>query len=255
MGYAGDALNLLLLDPEEAGTTGETVLADRRARHLIGVLAVAPGATLRAAIVGGALGTATVLAVDAGAAPRVTVRFVATGEAPPPAVGVDLIVAVPRPKVLSRVVQIAAAFGVGAIHLTRSWRVDKAYMSSPRLAPDALALDARLGAEQGGAPRLPAVTVHDRFMAMLEAVPTRPRSIVLHPRDAAPIERALAPGVATPVLAAIGPEGGWIDREVATFVDRGFTVVGIARPVLRVEAAVAALLGQAALLARLTSAG
>ena len=248
-------MNLLLLDRDETDTAGgPTVLAGRRARHLIDVLGVAPGAALRAAIVGGPLGTATVVAVEPGAAPRVTVQFVATGDAPPPAVAVDLIVAVPRPKVLSRVVQIAAAFGVGAIHLTRSWRVDKAYMSSPRLAPDALALDARLGAEQGGAPRLPAVTVHDRFMAMLDAVPRRPRSIVLHPRDAAPIEAALAPGVATPVLAAIGPEGGWIDREVATFVDRGFTVVEIARPVLRVEAAVAALLGQAALLARLTAA-
>jgi RsmE family RNA methyltransferase len=232
----------------------ETTLTGRRARHLIGVLAVAPGAALRAAIVGGPLGTATVLAVDAGGEPRVTVRFAATGEPPPPVVAIDLIVAVPRPKVLSRVVQIAAAFGVGAIHLTRSWRVDKAYMSSPRLAPDALALDARLGAEQGGSARLPAITVHDRFMAMLAAVPPRPRAIVLHPRDARPVEAALAPGVATPIVAAIGPEGGWIDREVATFVEHGFTVVEIARPVLRVEAAVAALLGQAALLARLSPA-
>jgi RsmE family RNA methyltransferase len=200
------------------------------------------------------LGTATVLAADTRAAgPRVVVRFAATGPAPPPAVAVDLIVAVPRPKVLSRVIQLAAAFGVEAIHLTRSWRVDKAYLGSPRLAPDALALDARIGAEQGGTPRLPSITVHDRFVTMLDRVAPRPRSIVAHPRDAAPVERALAPGVATPVLAAIGPEGGWIEREVATFVARGFTVVEIARPVLRVEAAVAALLGQAALLARLTA--
>ena len=49
---------------------------------------------------------------------------------------------------------------------------------------------------------------------------------------------------------AIGPEGGWIQREVDTFAARGFTPVSLGTPILRVEAAVAALLGQIALLAR-----
>jgi RsmE family RNA methyltransferase len=157
----------------------------------------------------------------------------------------------PRPKVLSRVIQIAAAFGVEAIHLTRSWRVDKAYLDSPRLAPDALALDARLGAEQGATTHLPAITRYERFMTMIEAVPRRPHMIALHPIGARPIEAVIAPGSGAAVIAAIGPEGGWIERELTTFVDRGFAVVELARPILRVEAAIAALLGQLVLLGRL----
>jgi RsmE family RNA methyltransferase len=75
---------------------------------------------------------------------------------------------------------------------------------------------------------------------------------VLHPAPAAtPIEHALLPGDPSPVVAAIGPEGGWIERELATFVDRGYRVVELGRPILRVEAAIAALLGQITLLARL----
>jgi RsmE family RNA methyltransferase len=212
------------------------------------VLGVAPVAELRAGVIGGPVGTATVVGVSHSR--EVIVRFTPTGPAPPP-LAIDLIVAVPRPKVLSRVVQVAAAFGVASIHLTRSWRVDKAYLASPRLHADALALDARLGAEQGSTTHLPSIVRHDRFMAMIDAVPLHPRRIVAHVANAVPVEAAVPAGDPSPLVAAIGPEGGWIEREVATFVDRGYAVVEIAKPILRVESAVAALFGQLALLARL----
>jgi 16S rRNA (uracil1498-N3)-methyltransferase len=65
------------------------------------------------------------------------------------------------------------------------------------------------------------------------------------------LERALAPGDARPVLIAIGPEGGWIDRELDSFAARGFTAVRLGAPILRVEAAVTAALAQITLLRRL----
>jgi RsmE family RNA methyltransferase len=250
----GSDLNLLLLEPGEAsGDT--TTLVGRRADHLRDVLGVAPGAIVRAGIVGGAIGDATVLAVDA-AAGAVTIQFAATGD-PPPGMPVDIILAVPRPKVLARTIRIAASFGVAAIHLTRSWRVDKAYLSSPRLAPDVLAADARLGAEQGATTRLPTITFAARFVELLErnaALPAGARGVVAHTRGerSVPIERALVPGVRTPVILAIGPEGGWIDREVDSFVDRGYTIVQLAPAILVVEAAVSAALAQIALLFRTT---
>jgi len=97
-------------------------------------------------------------------------------------------------------------------------------------------------------------------MTMLASVPRRDQAIALHP-GGVPIEailRRLRGGTSAPtatsapfsVIAAIGPERGWVDREVATFVERGFAVVDIGGPILRVEAAVAALLGQLLLLLR-----
>jgi RsmE family RNA methyltransferase len=82
-------------------------------------------------------------------------------------------------------------------------------------------------------------------------VPTAPARadgvhLVAHP-GAQPIERATLGG---PTVIAIGPEGGWIQREVDTFVARGFQPVSLGTSVLRVEAAVASALGQLALLAR-----
>jgi len=68
--------------------------------------------------------------------------------------------------------------------------------------------------------------------------------LIAHP-GAPPLDRM--PG---DVVLAIGPEGGWIDRELETFIARGFRPFSIGTGILRSEAAVAAALGQLALLER-----
>jgi RsmE family RNA methyltransferase len=94
-------------------------------------------------------------------------------------------------------------------------------------------------------------------MALLDARWPGPPAVKLiaHP-DAPPIEHAvmqLGPplAAAAPLALAIGPEGGWIARELDTFVERGFVAVSLGAPILRVETAVAAALGQLLVLRRL----
>ncbi|HEY3804998.1 MAG TPA: RsmE family RNA methyltransferase [Kofleriaceae bacterium] len=237
-------MNLLLLEVGELADDGTCVLRDRRAQHLKAVLGVAPGSIVRAGVLGGAIGTAEVLADDGDA---LTLRVTATERAREP-LAVDLILAVPRPKVLARVIETCAAFGVRRIELTNAWRVDKSYLRSPKLLPDALAHAARLGAEQGATTHVPEIRVHERFMTMLDDPFEPALKLVAHP-GSAPIERAIV-GPPLPCVLAIGPEGGWIERELATLVDRGFVACAIGAPILRVEAAVSAALGQLLLLSR-----
>jgi RsmE family RNA methyltransferase len=237
-------VNLLLLEVGELADDGTCVLRDRRAQHLKAVLGVAPGSIVRAGVLGGAIGTAEVLADDGDA---LTLRVTATERAREP-LAVDLILAVPRPKVLARVIETCAAFGVRRIELTNAWRVDKSYLRSPKLLPDALAHAARLGAEQGATTHVPEIRVHERFMTMLDDPFEPALKLVAHP-GSAPIERAIV-GPPLPCVLAIGPEGGWIERELATLVDRGFVACAIGAPILRVEAAVSAALGQLLLLSR-----
>jgi 16S rRNA (uracil1498-N3)-methyltransferase len=312
-------VNLLLVDPAELAGDATCTLRDRRALHLRTVLGASVGAQVRAGVIGGGIGTALVLADDGAA---ITLQLAITDPAPAP-LPIELVLAIPRPKVLTRVIEAAAAFGVARIELTNAWRVDKSYLHSPRLASDALALAARLGAEQGATTHLPAITIHRRLMALLDArwpgprvseaatddalpapappaAPTSPVppplldahapgppqveatppapfvahapgpaqveatppapldahapsppqvKLIAHP-GAPPIETVLA-DPAAPLVLAIGPEGGWIAREVDTFVARGFAPVSLGAPILRVEAAVAAALGQLLLLERL----
>lgn len=247
-------MNLLLLEPTELDPLDEgapLVLAGRRAAHLREVLKVAPGSRVRLGVLGGGLGDGEVLAV---AGEQVTLA-VTIDRPPPPRLPVRLLLAVPRPKVLLRTVAIAASFGVPRIDLTNAWRVDKSYLGSPALLPEALGRAAREGAEQGVTTHLPELVVHRRLMALLDEFPGAEREpsrlhLVAHP-GAPPLEAALRPGEARAVTVALGPEGGWIPREVETFEQRGFVAVGLGEAILRVEAAVASLLGQVALLRRL----
>jgi RsmE family RNA methyltransferase len=256
-------VNLLLVDPAELAGDATCTLRDRRAHHLRTVLGAEVGSQVRAGVIGGGTGSAELLADDGTA---ITLRLTLTEPAPAP-LPIELVLAIPRPKVLTRVVEAAAAFGVARIELTNAWRVDKSYLSSPRLAPEALALAARLGAEQGATTHLPAITVHHRLMALLDArwpdrgSATPAVKLIAHP-GAPPIETAVMgppgppapsppPALPVPLTLAIGPEGGWIAREVDTFIARGFSPVSLGVPILRVETAVATALGQLLMLGRL----
>lgn len=246
-------MNLLLVEPTELASDATCTLRDRRALHLRGVLGISVGSQVRAGVIGGGVGSAELLADDGVA---ITLRLTLTDPAPAP-LPIELVLAIPRPKVLTRVIEAAAAFGVARIELTNAWRVDKSYLNSPRLGPDALALAARLGAEQGATTHLPAITIHRRLMALLDARWPGPPAVklVAHP-GAPPIEAAVMepPGPPAPLALAIGPEGGWIAREVETFIARGFSPVSLGAPILRVETAVAAALGQLLVLRRLRGA-
>jgi 16S rRNA (uracil1498-N3)-methyltransferase len=242
-------VNLLLLEPGELSADGTCVLADRRAQHLRAVLGVEVGATVRAGVIGGATGAGQVIAIDA--AGVITLQVTLDAAAAPP-LDVELVLAVPRPKVITRTIEIAASFAVRRIDLTNAWRVDKSYLRSPRLLPEALALAARIGAEQGATTHVPPIGVHARLMALLDArFPAGGeracRCLVAHP-GAPPIEAAVME--LEPIQLAIGPEGGWIERELDTFVARGFRPVSLGAPILRVEAALASALGQLLLLRR-----
>ena len=244
-------MNLLLIDPGELRGDGTCTIFDRRAHHLRTVIGVEVGSTVRAGLLGGAIGTAEVISDD-GSAYTFRLNLV---DPPPKPLAVELLLAVPRPKVITRTIEIATSFAVKRIDLTNAWRVDKSYLRSPRLDPGALALAARFGAEQGATTYLPPIALHDRLMGLLddrfpagEAV--QGMRLVAHP-NAPAIETVVTSRV--PTVLAIGPEGGWIERELETFIGRGFKPVSLGTPILRVEAAIASALGQLLLLHRIRS--
>lgn len=250
-------MNLLLLEPGELDADGVVRLTGRRAEHLRKVLRVEPGRELRVGVVGGGRGRGRVVAVEGGE--RGVELEVAIDEPPPPSSGVDLVLALPRPAVLHRVLQAAAAMGIGRLDLVNAWRVEKSFFGSPALDPEAIRRHLLLGAEQGMTTRLPEVAVHELLVPFVEGLPapespSGPR-LLAHPEAERTIEEAFAelPGAAAggPVWLAVGPEGGWIDREVETFGTAGFWPVRLGGWILRVETAVAAALAQIELLRRL----
>jgi RsmE family RNA methyltransferase len=241
-------LNVLLLEPAELAPDGSATLSGRRAVHLVTVLRAAPGERILVGEVGGLLGEAEVRSVSPG-----EVRLsVALDRAPPPPSPVSLLLALPRPKILRKVLQAAAAMGVKRVALLGSYRVEKSYFSSPLLEPAAIREQLLLGLEQGRDTILPVVSL-DRFFkpfvedALDEAFPTGAR-LLAHPVGEVPIEALRAQG--GPAVIAIGPEGGWTPYEVGALEARGFLPFSLGPRPLRVDQAVPFAVGQAEILLR-----
>ncbi|MCK5944199.1 MAG: 16S rRNA (uracil(1498)-N(3))-methyltransferase [Planctomycetes bacterium] len=239
-------MNFLLLEPHELAADGRCELRGRRARHLREVLRAEVGQRLRAGVIDGDLGTAVVERLD----DELAIVHAELQRAPAP-VGDVLLLAVPRPKVLMRMLGHAAALGFARVVLFRSWRVDKSWMQSRAFDPQVQREQLVLGLEQAGRTRLPEVLHFDRFKPMVEdELPrlTLPElRFVAHPRGAVST-RALARMPDRPFALAVGPDGGFVDYEVDKLRERGFCPITLGPHALRTETALAALWGQLDLL-------
>lgn len=237
-------MNLLLIrDDELVGDQIARITGDR-ARHLSAVMKVSPGQVIRVGRPGGMMGRAEVFAIEADGS--ITLEFLLT-EAPPPKPGIDLILAMPRPKVLARILEHATALGAGRIALIRSWRVERAYLESPILASAELAAHIHLGLEQSGDTIAPTVTFHPLFKPFVEdtlpGFAVGASGFVPHPGAPDVLSRDDRPA-GRRVILAIGPEGGWLDYEVAAFAAQGFLPRRFGPRILRVETAVAFAFGR-----------
>lgn len=233
-------MNVVLLDPGDLAPDGLAQLGPRQAEHVRGVLGKGVGDTLRVGVLGGALGTGVIEADDAAG---LRLRCVLQG-APPPKHPVTLVLALPRPPVLRRVLQHVTAMGVRTIVLLHTQRVEKSYWSSPALLAESLAEQLRLGLEQAVDTVPPEVRLARRFRPFVEdelpALLGDGDLLVADPTASrpCPCDRV------EPTTLCIGPEGGFVPFELDLLQQRGARLVGLGRRILRVETAVVAALGR-----------
>jgi RsmE family RNA methyltransferase len=155
-----------------------------------------------------------------------------------------LLLALPRPKMLKRVLQTVASMGVPKLILLNSYRVEKSFWQTPFLQPEAIREQLILGLEQARDTLLPEVLIEKRFKPFVEdqlgALAQGSLGLVGHPGDYPSCPRA----VTQAVTLAIGPEGGWIPYEVEKLAAAGLQPVQLGERILRVETAVTALLAR-----------
>jgi len=200
----------------------------------------AVGDELVVGVSGGMIGKGVVMRLDDDA-----LEMSITRESdPPPAIPLTLVLALPRPKVLNRVIAGVTSLGVKNIHLVNAWRVEKSYWSSPKLSYENLLLQRTLGLEQARDTILPTIGLHRLFRPFVEhelpAIAKDSLALVAHPRAKSECPRT----VEGAVTLAVGPEGGFIDAEIGSLERAGFTPVSLGARILRVETAVATLIGR-----------
>ncbi len=233
-------MNLLLLNPHQHLHGNLWRLDERQCRHVRDILGLAEGDTCRAGILGGGMGTARIESIKNN---EITIYLeVDTHCEPPPPL--SLLLALPRPKMLKRILIDATSLGIKRIVLINSWKVDKSYWQTPNLKAGLLREKMLLGLEQARDTTLPELILAPRFKPFVEddldswAGPGR--RILAHPGD----HPAMPVDLTEPVTLAIGPEGGWTDYEVAMLQRKGFACHSFGVRILRVETALPALVGR-----------
>lgn len=241
-------MNLILLRTEEINNKRVT-LTDHRAKHIFTVLKSSPGDSLKTGIVNGPLGRSKILDMSEDS---IVLEIASEGDVPP-LPQTDLILALPRPIMLKRILSQATALGVARIFLIKANRVEKSFFSASLLKNNAWNAHLEHGLEQSVDTLLPKISVHNRFRPFIEDYLPEiskdyPSQVVAHPEA----QKKLADIVNIPLtnrtLLAVGPEGGWVDFEINKFEEQGFQTFAMGPRILKVDTAVSALLAQIDLL-------
>lgn len=233
-------MNLLLLEAADFVAADRVILRDRRFKHIQDVHRAEAGEHLRVGLLGGEMGQGRLLRLEAGEAEL----EIALNQPPPAKLPITLLLALPRPKMLRRVLQTVACMGVPRLVLLNSYRVEKSFWQTPFLETAAIREQLLLGLEQARDTVLPEVSIEKRFKPFVEdrlpQLAAGTRGLVGHPGNYPACPRE----VSDSVTLAIGPEGGWIPYEVDKLTEAGLQPVQLGERILRVETAVSALLAR-----------
>ncbi|MEL0027304.1 MAG: 16S rRNA (uracil(1498)-N(3))-methyltransferase [Perlucidibaca sp.] len=234
-------MNLVLLENTDFVAPDVASLQGRRLQHVLSVHRAVVGDRLRVGVLDGLMGEGEILHLDA---QRLDLRV--SLDTPPPAKApVILLLALPRPKMLKRILQMVTTLGVEELVLLNSYRVEKSFWDSPWLQPEAIREQLMLGLEQARDTVLPRVSLAPRFKPFVEDVlpgllAGGRRGLVAHPGQGGGCPADLS----GPLLLAIGPEGGFIPYEVERLREAGCQACELGPRILRVETAVAVALGR-----------
>ncbi len=238
-------MNLLLLEDGDlapgSGAARRAVVGGERLQHVRKVLRAKVGDTLEVGRLGDGIGRGRIVELSR---ERVVLELGWLDREPPEALPVTLVLALPRPKFVGRILQATAAMGVKRILLVHTARVEKSYWNSSVMRPESLRRHLMLGLSQARDTALPEIECLGGPRDLTEALPglVQDHEQVLV-ADAAG-EEPCPLGVDGPTALLVGPEGGFLDEELASFGHADTTVVSLGQRALRVEHAVVALLSR-----------
>ena len=232
-------MNIVLLDTDATQNEFWCIQSSRQIEHLKTQLDVKVGDSLKVGIKGAGRYITEVVEISDR---QILIRPMQQ-EQVPKKLPVTLVVAMPRPKVLRRLIQDAVTLGVEKIILLHSYRVDKSYWQTPFLQQ----LDhyIELGLEQAGDTIPPQIEIYKRFKPFVEDVlplmlnSNRP-AYVAHPYAM----QAMPFAIDHACTILIGPEGGYIPYEIDLLIKNGCQAVSLGNRIIRTETVIPYVLGR-----------
>ncbi len=233
-------MNLIILKNSDFIDNRIVRLHGRRFLHLCTVNRVKKDHTLSCGLLNDKIGTGVITKVS----DNYLEMEVCLEHSPPMPLPLTLVLSLPRPKMLKRIIENITSLGVKKIYLINSWRVEKSYWQSPLLDKEKLEKQMILGLEQSCDTLLPKI-YQKRFFTRfvkdeLPLIAKESMCITAHPKAFTKCPLHLN----TKTTLVIGPEGGLIDKEIATFENIGFSSFHIGHRILKVETAVTYLIAR-----------
>jgi len=244
-------LNCILL-PKNA----TSIRDPKQVTHIKEILKSKVGDSLSIAEIGGNIGMATIAHINNH---EILLADIVLDKKPPVKLDLTVILALPRPKVLRRLIMDMTSLGVNKLIIVNSYRSQKSYWQSPLLERiDEFVFE---GLQQA-IDTVPLVVefkkrfkpfVEDEFPALLvdkKGDGEQSNAVISHPYatqswkiylDALKCKTNTKETM--PKVLCIGAEGGWIDYEVDLLCQHGCTSVSLGQRILRTEAVVNVLLG------------
>jgi len=227
-------MNMILIKPEEfSSDDGIVKLNGRRYEHIRKVIKPSIGDSLKTGILNGAKGESKIIDMDE---TSVSLQFKESESAPEPA-RLTLILALFRPKAFRRAIFNASMMGIKEIHVINTWRVEKSFWQSPYLAKEKIDEQLILSLEQSCDTIMPEVHFHRFFMDFIDntidTISSNKRRIIAHPAG-----KTFNKENYSDIIAAIGPEGGFIQKEIDSFKSKGFEITRFTDRVLTTENAI-----------------
>lgn len=243
-------MNICLFTPEEI--LQPLSIKDERGEHIVKILHKKPGDTFTAGIIEGEAGTATITSIDSE-----FIHFTFNSESDgKPLTSLKMIIGFPRPIQLKRLLRDIAALGVGEVHLTGTELGEKSYMQSTLVEKGSAYKMLLDGTVQAGGTHVPKLFLHKTLKECLEALEenisaehshhvlrlaldnVNPKCSLTQAMNDIPCMACQNPcDEGKSVIAAIGSERGWTNKERNLLEDMGYIRSGMGARIMRTETA------------------
>ncbi len=233
-------MNLVLLHKADFVDHEHVVLRDQRHQYIINVHRAAAGDAITVGLINGHLGQGIITDIA-----NNCVSIKTLFDTPPPTpLPLTLVIALPRPKMLRRILQTCATMGVKKIIFINSYRVEKSYWQTPLLQSQNIEKELITGLAQANDTLMPDVICEKLFKPFVEDrlpdICKNTHALVAHPYCSTPCPQ----NITEKTTLVIGPEGGFIPYEIEKLQEVGCQAIHIGERILKVETAVPVLLSK-----------
>jgi len=234
-------MNLVLLTDQQFTDSDTAILSDRQQQHLQKIVNAESGQVITVGKLNGYIGKAQLICDSQ----TWRAKIIHLDQPPPNRLPLTLILGLPRPQMIKRILQTVATMGVKKLILLQTAKVEKSFWQSPAVTETAIEHQMILGLEQGLDTVLPIIEKHTRFRPFIEDFLAQqminvPRWIA-HPGTASPPPQL---SHAQENIVAIGPEGGFTEKELEYFTSVGFNGFHLGERILKVETAIPVILAR-----------